>query len=198
MTQLCPFPTTLGISTGMEFSLANTSPESLPLEPPPPTNPPDINLAQPPDNPETPTLADQQNHFLKLPNPKPTEGLNQEDRESRQNGNYAEQPNLNSYKKKLLNESRHVYFPTWFEDLEEKQNTEESNQESKNELNVPEISFNEQELHKFREPWRTSLIIQTVNYRKAINPRRWSKIIENMENQEESGSHKNRARILCR
>lgn len=91
-----------------------------------------------------------------------------------------------------------MYFLTWFEDLEEKQNTEESNQESKNELNVPEISFNEQELHKFREPWRTSLIIQTVNYRKAINPRRWSKITENMENQEESGSHKNGARILCR
>lgn len=76
--------------------------------------------------------------------------------------------NLNTYKEKLLNESKHVYFPTWFEAIEPEKEAEEGDQVESNGACIPKIVFTEPELTQLRKPWRKSLIIQTVSYTRPI------------------------------
>lgn len=85
-----------------------------------------------------------------------------------QAGNHQADPLLQSYKAKLLNESKHVYFPTWFESMEKEQNQEDNECEEMCTDQVPEVNFTEEELTQFRSPWRRSLIVQTVSCSKSI------------------------------
>lgn len=127
-----------------------------PLNPPPPPNPPDQNQSLPPlHSPKTHNTPAQTQNC-----PVSTESL--------ASGRNYEDSVPTSYRKKLIQASKHVYFPTWF------QITEQNNQEAvmedipSEEESIPNVQFSEQELTKLRSPWRKSLIIQTVDYKKHI------------------------------
>lgn len=144
----------------------NLTPAAQPPEPPPPPNPPDQHTTL---NPKATSHTNQIPHTTNLNNNKSTEkttqNLNAEDRE---NGRTQEAPGLNSYRDKLIRESKHVYFPTWFTVSEMNYQESEGETTTEEEEQIPNICFTEPELQKFRGPWKKSLIIQTVDYKKSI------------------------------
>lgn len=73
-----------------------------------------------------------------------------------------------SYREKLVQVSKHVYFPTWFEETENCPTEPEEMQSSEEEEIIPNICFSDTELVKMRSSWKKSIIIQTVNYKKPI------------------------------
>lgn len=73
-----------------------------------------------------------------------------------------------SYREKLIQASKHIYFPTWFKAPDDLNGDTEATENTNEEENIPKVIFSESELQKLRRPWKKSLIIQTVDYKKSI------------------------------
>lgn len=197
----------------MEFSLVdNTTPNTQPPEPPPPPLPPENpkpynqTTSDPPKEQNYPknnqTVPDhdqwpKKNNLPHYQTNKEQETLEHDTGkvDSRQQGNYVADLPFQSYKAKLLNESRHIYFPTWFDSLEMEKEHEEEECETRNTSRAPEICFTKEEIAQFRKPWKKSLIVQTVSYLKPI-PDIGIRLQKNLENGETTRNYGNRTRIL--
>lgn len=124
-----------------------TSPKTQPPEPSPP----------PPNPPYTQEQTSKQAHIQNQTNkqhditttPKSYDQV--VDRNFQQSGSYLASSSK-SYKEKLLNESKHVYFPTWFELHETEHTSDERIKETNVDENLSEIVFTKTALNKFNQP----------------------------------------------
>lgn len=132
-------------------------PFGKPPEPPPTPKPPDIHEQQHSHN-----LHQTSNPDI----PPSSKHTPQEDLQGKRSCSDSSDPK--SYKDKLIKESRHIYFPTWFEYVEAEKCEEEEEESQEIETSIPNISFSEQELTRLRTPWRKSLIIHTINCKRSI------------------------------